>query len=58
MGMLLNLLVYVAIIGVAWWGLTEINPPRPIRIVAVVIIAIVAIYLLMGLVGGHPISLR
>ena len=54
MSLLITLLIYLAILGVAWWALNEIAPPKPFRIVAVVIIALVAIYMLLSLVGAAP----
>lgn len=56
---LIYLLIVLAVIGVAWWAITQFTLPQPVRVIAVVVIAIVAIVLLLGLLpGGHGLSLR
>ena len=52
--MLLTLLVYLVILAIIWWVLTQLPLPPPFRLVAIVIMALVAIYMLLGLVGGSP----
>ncbi len=52
MGILITLIIVLAVIGIAWWAITQLPLPPPIRIVAVVIIAIVAIFLLLSLAPG------
>lgn len=56
--MLISLIVVLAIIGIAWWAITQIPMPPPIRIVAVVVIALVAIVFLMQFIGGAHLSVH
>ncbi len=62
MSILITLLVYLAVIGILWWAITQIPLPQPFRVIAVVVVAIVSIFLLLSLVQGgglaiHPIRL-
>ena len=54
MGIILELLVFAAVIAILWWAYTQLALPRPFQIIAVVFIAILAIYFLLSLVGGVP----
>jgi hypothetical protein len=50
--MLITLLVYLCILAIIWWVITQIPLPPPFRLVAIVILAIVAIVMLLNVVGG------
>jgi hypothetical protein len=52
MELLISLIVVLAIIGIAWWAITQIPMPPPIRIAATVIVAVIAILFLLQFVGG------
>ena len=58
LALLVNLLVLLIIIAVAWWILTFLPLPHPLhkiaQVVLVVIAAIAVIYMLLGLVNGRP----
>lgn len=45
--LLIYLLVIFAILGIAWWALTQIPLPAPFRVVAVVVVAVIAILVLL-----------
>lgn len=51
MGILITLLVYLCILGIIWWAITQIPLPPPFRVVVNVVIAIVAIIMLLSLLG-------
>lgn len=54
MEILISLIIILAIIGIAWWAITQIPLPPPFRIVASVVLALVAIVVLLHfLPGGH-----
>ena len=52
MGLLIDVIVIFAIIGIAYWVLTQIPLPPPLRIVVVAVVGLVAILALLSLVGG------
>lgn len=52
MGILLTLLIYLCILAVIWWVITQLPLPAPFRMVANVVVAIVAIFMLVSLLGG------
>lgn len=52
---IVTLLVALAIFAIAWWAISQLDLPPPLRMVAVVIIAIIAILLLLPLAGGPGI---
>ncbi len=52
MSVLLTLLVYLVILAIVWWVVTQLPLPPPFRLVATVIVAILAILMLVSLVGG------
>lgn len=52
MGILLTLLVYLAILAIIYWVITQLPLPEPFGIVAKVVFALVAIVMLISLVGG------
>lgn len=56
--LLVTLLILLIVMGLAWWVLTMIPLPEPIKNIAtvifVVICAVVLIYFLLGLVGSAP----
>jgi hypothetical protein len=55
---LVHLLIYLIIIclifGVAWWAITQIPLPPPVRTVIVVIFALILILVLLSLIGVIP----
>ena len=55
--MLITLLVYLCILAIVWWVITQIPLPPPFRIVATVILAIIAIIMLLNLVDGGGLGL-
>jgi hypothetical protein len=65
---LINLLVYLIIVGVIWWAVTQILPliplPEPIarvvRVILIVILVLIVVYALLGLLpaGQSPAWLR
>lgn len=56
MGILVTLLVYLVILSIIWWVITQLPLPMPMRLVANVIVAIMAIFLLLDLVGGGQLT--
>lgn len=58
--MLITLLVYLCILAIIWWVVTQLPLPAPFRLVANVIVALVAIVMLLQLtgVGGDLLSFR
>jgi hypothetical protein len=67
---LINLCVYLIIVGVIYWAvitiLGVIPLPEPvaqvIRVILIVILVLIVVYALLGLIGvagvGHPLLLR
>jgi hypothetical protein len=59
---LIHMVVVLLVVGVIWWGVTQILPliplPDPIarvvHVLLVVVLVIVVIYALMGLIGAAP----
>lgn len=51
---LIYLLIVCAIIYVAWWGLSKIPLPEPVRIIVIVVICIAALLFLLQLLQGGP----
>ena len=49
---LIMLIVVLAVIGIAWWAISQIPLPPPLRIVAVVVVALIAIVALMDFAGA------
>lgn len=54
MSLIIYLLVICLILGIAWWALSQLTLPPPVRMIVVVVIALVAIVFLLQLVGGVP----
>lgn len=52
MSVLFTLLIYLCILGIIWWAITQIPLPPPFKVVANVVLAIVAILMLLSLAGG------
>lgn len=50
--LLIYLLVIFAILGIAWWALSQIPLPQPFRIIAVVVMALIAIVVLLKILPG------
>jgi hypothetical protein len=59
-GLLVNLLVLVIILGIAWYIVKQLPLPAPGQTIALCILGLIAILVLLGLYTGHvPIySLR
>lgn len=55
---LVNLIIFCAVLGVVWWITTVIPMPPPIRMVANVAIGLIALFLLLGLVGWVPLGVH
>ena len=53
--MLLTLIIYLCVLAIVWWVITQLPLPPPIRLVAIVIFALIAIYMLLSLTGGLPV---
>jgi hypothetical protein len=63
LSLLINLLIIVIVLGLAWWVINMIPLPPPIKQIATVIFVVIAcialIYLLLGLAhGGTSLALR
>ena len=62
--LLINLLIVVAILAIAWWAISMAPIPAPFRWVVAVIFAVIAIVLLLAFVGPgfgpgfHGVSLK
>lgn len=54
MGILINLLIFVVILGLVYWVISIVPLPPPFRLVVQVIFAIIAIIMLLGFVGWVP----
>ena len=52
MGLLIDVIIIFAIIGIAYWVLTQIPLPPPLRIVVIAVVGVIAIVFLLSLVGG------
>ena len=63
---LINLIIYLLIIGVIYWAVTTILGliplPEPIaqviRVILIVILVLIVVYALLGLIGHTPPLLR
>lgn len=59
LALLVNLLVILIIVAVAWWILTFLPLPHPLNKIAQVVLVVIAglavIYILLGLVDGRPV---
>lgn len=51
---LINLLIICAILGIAWWAISQLPLPAPFGVVMRIIFALVAIILLLGVVDVVP----
>lgn len=53
--MLVSLLILLLVLAIAWWAISQLSLPPPVRMIVVVFIAIIAIvWLLQYLPGvGH-----
>lgn len=51
-GLLIQLLIIVLVLGVAWWIINLIPLPPPFHAVAQVVIVIIALIWLISLLGG------
>jgi divalent metal cation (Fe/Co/Zn/Cd) transporter len=58
MSLLISLLVFVLILSIAWWALSQLPLPQPVRSIVVVIIAIIAIVFLLQYLPGAGHSFR
>jgi hypothetical protein len=60
--LLINLLIIMLVLGVAWWIITLLPLPHPfpliVRVVFVVIALIVVVDLLLGISGGGRLIWR
>lgn len=55
MSLIVSLLVICLILAIAYWAISQLTLPPPVRMVVVVIIALIAIVFLLQLVGtGVP----
>lgn len=60
---LIHLLIYLIVLclvfGIAWWAITQIPLPPPIRTVVIVVFALIMILILLSLTGllGPPLRL-
>ena len=55
-GMLIDLLIVCAIVGVAWWALQQFPMPQPIRMLVILVIAIVVIIFLASMLQGGSLG--
>jgi hypothetical protein len=51
-GLLLDLIILCAIIGVAWYAMNAIPMPPPFRVIIIVVICIIVILFLASLLQG------
>lgn len=56
--LLIDLIIFVCIISIAWWIINVIAPPEPIRKVCLVIFGLIAIVALLSFAGGGFGSIR
>ena len=54
MGLLINLLILVVVLGLVYWIISLVPLPPPLRLAVQVIFAVIAIILLLGFVGWVP----
>jgi hypothetical protein len=54
--LLIYLLIGALIFGLAWWALSQIPLPQPVRAVVIVILVIVAILFLLRLLPAAGVS--
>jgi hypothetical protein len=54
LGLLVGLIFVCLLIYLAWWAISQIPLPQPVRVVAVVLLALICIYMLLSYfpVGG------
>ncbi len=60
LGLLIDLLITLLIVGVIWWAITQIPMPPPVRIAVVVVFALIVVLILLrflpaGLYSGPPL---
>jgi uncharacterized membrane protein YwzB len=49
---LITVIIFLAVVGIAWWAINEFQLPQPFRIAAIAVAAIVAIIYLLKLAPG------
>lgn len=47
LGLLIDLLITLLIVGVIWWAITQIPMPPPVRIAVVVVFALIVVLILL-----------
>jgi hypothetical protein len=52
-GILINLLIIVGILGLVWWALSQIPLPPVGRIIVNIVLAIIGIIFLASMLTGH-----
>lgn len=51
-GLLIDLIIVCAIIGIAWYAINQIPMPPPMRVVIIVVACVIAILFLASLLQG------
>lgn len=52
MGLLVDLLFFLAILAIVYWTYTQLTLPPPVRMIAAVVMALIAIVFLFSIVGS------
>lgn len=55
-GLLIDLIIVCAIIGIAWYAINQIPMPPPMRVVIIVVACVIAILFLASLLGGGTLG--
>jgi hypothetical protein len=55
-GLLVDLIIVCAIVGVAWYAITAIPMPPPVRVLIIVVICIIVIIFLASLLQGGALG--
>lgn len=60
--LLITLIILGAVCWIAWWAISQVPMPQPIRVAVTVVFALIVIVVLLNLAGGlgaiHGLSLR
>jgi hypothetical protein len=49
------LLAILLIFAIAWWAISQLTLPPPVRMAVAVIVAILAIVMILQFIGGVPV---
>lgn len=51
------LLIFIILAGfaLAWWGVSQLGLPQPVKVVVLVIAGMLMLAWIYGLVSGHPV---